>query len=272
MSDLLKTALKVGSSLAGSVLGPIGAVAAPVLGSIGSNVLSGFNQRAARKWEEDMYNQYNSPSALVRQYQDAGINPALMFGGQTPAAPTDTSAAPVAESNTGTVTEMLAQLMQLDMLESEKRIKRASANKLEKEVEGQDIENKYRPQILEQTLKKGEIDIEQARYGIAESIARINNIEAQTLNEEERGYLMRAQRLLATAQSVLAGKEGRLYDANAIEREFKNKVLKDTGSEPGTPIWNLLPGVATRAGEETNKFLNWLKKNSVFGYGQYYGK
>lgn len=244
----------------------------PMIGQFNAQETARMNSREARDWEEDMYNKYNSPSALVRQYQEAGINPALMFGGQTPAAPTDTAAAETIPPQTGTVTEMLGQLMQLDMLEQEKRIKSASADKLEKEAVAQDIENKYRPQVLEQTLKKGEIDIEQARYGIAESIARINNIEAQTLNEEERGYLMRAQRLLAIAQSVLAGKEGRLYDANAIEREFKNKVLQDTGSEPGTPIWNLLPGVATRAGEETNKFLDWFKKNSVFGYGQFYGK
>lgn len=30
--------------------------------------------------QEDFYNQYQSPAAMVRQYQDAGINPALMFG------------------------------------------------------------------------------------------------------------------------------------------------------------------------------------------------
>lgn len=30
--------------------------------------------------QEDFYNQYQSPQAMVRQYQDAGLNPALMFG------------------------------------------------------------------------------------------------------------------------------------------------------------------------------------------------
>ena len=264
IGDLLGTALK---STAGAFAGP----ALSLAGGIFGNIISGINQRAARKWEEDMYNQYNSPSALVRQYNDAGINPALMFGQATPAAPTDTSAAPVSEFQTGTVTEMLAQLMQLDLLDSEKRIKSASADKLEKEAVAQDIENKYRPQILEQSLKKGEIDIEQARYGIAESIVRINNIEAQTLNEEERGYLMRAQRMLAIAESVLAGKQGRLYDANSLEREFKNKVLTETGNEPGTPLWNLIPGISTRGSEELSKFGAWLRSQFSNPHAPYDG-
>lgn len=32
----------------------------------------------ARDWQEQQYNQYSSPSAMVRQYRDAGLNPALM--------------------------------------------------------------------------------------------------------------------------------------------------------------------------------------------------
>lgn len=34
----------------------------------------------ARDWQEQQYNQYSSPQAMVRQYQDAGLNPSLMYG------------------------------------------------------------------------------------------------------------------------------------------------------------------------------------------------
>lgn len=33
------------------------------------------------EYNEQMYNQYQSPAAMVRQYQDAGLNPALMYQG-----------------------------------------------------------------------------------------------------------------------------------------------------------------------------------------------
>lgn len=41
-----------------------------------------FNAQQAqigRDWQEQMYNQYYSPSAQVRQFKDAGLNPALMY-------------------------------------------------------------------------------------------------------------------------------------------------------------------------------------------------
>lgn len=35
----------------------------------------------AREWERQMYEQYNSPSAMMRQYREAGLNPFLASGG-----------------------------------------------------------------------------------------------------------------------------------------------------------------------------------------------
>ena len=43
--------------------------------------LSNENQ-IARQWEEDMYNQYNSPSAMMQQYKEANLNPFLMANQQ----------------------------------------------------------------------------------------------------------------------------------------------------------------------------------------------
>ena len=47
----------------------------------------------AREWQEKWYNKYSSPQAQVRQYIDAGLNPALMLqGGPSPGAVASTSA------------------------------------------------------------------------------------------------------------------------------------------------------------------------------------
>ena len=43
-----------------------------------------FNAAEAEKqrfWEEEMYNEYQSPAAMVRQYSKAGLNPALAMTG-----------------------------------------------------------------------------------------------------------------------------------------------------------------------------------------------
>lgn len=36
-----------------------------------------------RAYNEDMYNKYQSPAAMVDQYKDAGLNPSLMYGGMS---------------------------------------------------------------------------------------------------------------------------------------------------------------------------------------------
>ena len=100
----------------GSLAGPVGTLIGSGVGWLADNVLSGIRSKQARDWEEYMYNQYNSPSALVRQYQEAGINPALMFGSPTPAAPTDTSAAVVAP-----IADLLGPMMQLALMDEQKR-------------------------------------------------------------------------------------------------------------------------------------------------------
>lgn len=49
-----------------------------------------YANEAQWQHEEDMYNKYQSPAALMSQYQDAGLNPALMYGQSTTPSPVDT--------------------------------------------------------------------------------------------------------------------------------------------------------------------------------------
>lgn len=251
--DLLGSALALLSQPAGA------AAAGSVAGSAFNNVLAGFNQRAARKWEEDMYNKYNSPSALVRQYSEAGLNPALMFGGSTPAAPTDTSAAPVADNPLGSLPDLLGQLMQLNLLDEERRVKRATADKAEADAENIRIENAFKPSLLSQQLQRGKVEIDNLRAGIEKVLHEIYNIDQQSLSESYRRDLMSAQKQLAIAQSILAGKQGSLVDAQTFEQEWSNQVFRDTGNKPGTTLWALMPGIATRGSEFLSNGFKWLK-------------
>lgn len=40
-----------------------------------------------RAYNEDMYNKYESPAAILQQYKDAGLNPSLMYGGFSAGSP-----------------------------------------------------------------------------------------------------------------------------------------------------------------------------------------
>lgn len=241
------------ADLLGFALGNIGALA-PVAGGVVNNVISGINQRAARRWEEKMYNEYNSPSALVRQYNEAGINPALMFGGQTPAAPADTSAAPVEDLNTGTLPEVLGQLMQLSMLDEQKENMKLQNSALREEITGRQISNQYSPRMLESQLQSESVRRRLDEAGISESQARaslelsqtlLNNFDAesrQRMNELEARLRIasiaesyqrsaesraRVNEIAANIENIAASTLERTANANRLSQEEKNLLITE---------------------------------------------
>lgn len=131
-------------------------LALPFISQLNANETSRMNAREARKWEEDMYNKYNSPSALVRQYQEAGINPALMFGQQTPSAPTDTAPAETFATETGSVTDMLGQLLGFSKLEAEIENIRTQNDNLRSQIAQREYENALTKAKELETLKNTE--------------------------------------------------------------------------------------------------------------------
>lgn len=110
----------------------------------------------ARDWQESQYNKYSSPQAMVSQYQQAGLNPALMYGqnlqGSTGSSPSPTGSAasgsPIpAQSPTFTgIMEDILALKKIDAeienIEADSEQKRASAGQaksaaeLNREVKG----------------------------------------------------------------------------------------------------------------------------------------
>lgn len=54
-----------------------------------------------RDWNEQMYLKYQSPDAQMRQYQEAGLNPALMYGGVDINGPSGGSSASTSSSQAG---------------------------------------------------------------------------------------------------------------------------------------------------------------------------
>lgn len=93
----------------------------------------------ARDYQTEFYETYQSPSAMVRQYKDAGMNPALMAGGYNPPSAVSTSspsgsaasaASPNYQSMEGMINAIasLAQLKaNIDNTKADTDFKRASA-------------------------------------------------------------------------------------------------------------------------------------------------
>lgn len=222
----------------GTLAGPLGSLAGAGIGWLADNVLSGIRTRSARKWQEDMYNDYNSPSALVRQYQDAGVNPALMFGSPTPAAPTDTSAASVSQLNTGSMADILGQFMQLSLLDAQREnIKADTANKQSETSFRDDYETAYR---AAQTLNLDEErkyikEISDARSASDRASAAYHFAEA-AISKYERsvGHRLKGNDLLAIVDSIGQVLKPGDNDAESIATGIANAVVGMLGDDEMT--------------------------------------
>lgn len=197
----------------------------------------------ARQWQEDMYTRYNSPQAMIRQYQDAGLNPALMYGGATgQAAPTSTavpsgSAASSVSPVSGDVAGALQMLYSLKDLQAGIQEKRdsaaehaAGARERNANAVGKEIGNQYAGQLAE-----AEVAIKQATKNQLEESASL--LAAQCETEKEKKAVQSA-----TAALIAAQQNGE--DLENAYKTWRNKFIEDNGFSPDQPIWNSISSLA----------------------------
>lgn len=244
------------------------ALASPVLASVAQGAFSIGATRAQRKWSEKMYNKYNSPEALVRQYNEAGINPALMFGQSPIAAPTASEAATTPDNFAGDVVGMLGALMQLDLLDANKRSIEADIENKQADTHGKNISNTFQPEILRQSLERGQVDIQQARLSLKRTTEEINKLVAETHNIGEDSELKAAQRLLVFAQRALVKMQtdesfARIGEINAntlligqkrFAEELDNLYRKEFGVSPSAGMSSQLLALVRGSALTVNRF------------------
>lgn len=197
----------------------------------------------ARNWQEQQYLQYNSPSALVRQYADAGINPALIAGGNMPAASTSTAApsgAAAAGSGNGSPIDFVTAIIDFFKLGSEIKKTQAETENIKENTEKTKTETNWIDRLNDLGLRKGEseISLNDARKGEIE--ANINLINEQilqvnsetNLNNNERKMLMAAQSALAFAQKTLAEKQLSSLKLDMIEKQWRSDFIDKFNMSP----------------------------------------
>lgn len=217
-------------------LGPIGTALGGVggiLGNIGTgraqNKQNAFNaaqaeqnrqfqaQQAeiARDWQEQQYLQYSSPSAMVRQYEDAGLNPALMYGSNLQTS-TGSSPAPSGSAASGSALPRTNPLQ--GVAESI-----ASFAKLKAEIDNINADTDSKRAAA--GLSTSQIEVN--KQSVEESQSRISKLIEETKNESEKRGLIIAQKLLTNIDSQLKTSEieNLSYDIlrQKFDKEFKDK-------------------------------------------------
>lgn len=134
----------------------------------------------ARDWQEDFYNKYSSPSAMVQQYKDAGLNPAMMYGrGSSVVGGVPSGASPSGGSQmmpTFSLDGKFGDIIQLKEMiknnESQRKLQAAQANELNSRS----------------SLNQSHINLNSV------NVSKVNNeieeIKARTKNESDRNGLI----------------------------------------------------------------------------------
>lgn len=179
----------------------------------------------ARQWQQDFFTKYQSPQAQVRQYQEAGLNPALMYGrGVTPVSASSASNGPAGDSASVQMpavdsSSLLQMLFGAAKLPSEIDLLNAQADDFRASAAGKNIENAFSPQILEQNLRKGEMDILNTQAAITTA-----QYQWSLMSSQEQLNLVKVNLTEAEISDVLAS-------ASLKEKQAATEVLKQANLE-----------------------------------------
>lgn len=180
----------------------------------------------ARDWQEEQYNLYTSPQAMVRQYGEAGLNPALMYG-QNLQSSTGGSSAPSGSAASGVaipaVAPDLSGLVGAFM----------GLSKLKAEIDniGADTEN-----------KKAQAALAGSSAALNDSIKSLN--KSQMAKIESEINLMKKQADSEKARKELIVVEAALKQSERSQVDFKNAVSEQfkriTGVEADSQTISML--------------------------------
>lgn len=178
----------------------------------------------ARQWQEDYYNAYESPQARIRQYEDAGLNPALLYGSQLGSGSAPSTSVPAGDSasvgmpssGAGDLLSFIGEMMSMKSLINKNNADAAKAN-----AEADNVKQKteWDPKLWQSELDKNEATTSNLLAGVDKALAEIDKISQDIRESESRFKVNEKQADLILSQT---GK-------TAIEAA--NEALKSKGIE-----------------------------------------
>lgn len=152
----------------------------------------------ARQWQEDFYNQYESPSAKMRQYEEAGLNPALMYGGATGASSVPSTSTPSGSSASVGLPEsgagsLLSFILDAVGLKSQIKKNNADADNAEADAENKRADTglkqqqkEWNPKLFQSEMDKNKATTANLLAGVDKANAEIDKINQDIRESESR--------------------------------------------------------------------------------------
>ena len=168
----------------------------------------------ARQWQEDYYNQYESPQARIRQYEDAGLNPALLYGSQLGSGSAPSTSVPAGDSasvglpssGAGDLLSFIGQMMSIKSLINNNNAgadaKRAEAANKRADTKLKEQQYEWNPKLFESEVHKNEANASNLLAGVKVAEEQVNKLIADqnlissqiNLNEQEAQLILQQVR------------------------------------------------------------------------------
>ena len=219
----------------------------------------------ARQWQEEYYNQYESPQARIRQYEEAGLNPALLYGSQlgSGSAPStsvpsgDSASVGMPSSGAGDLLSFIGQMLSLKSI-----INKNNADALNAEA---DADNKradtklkhmqydWNPRLFQSEISKNEANAANLLAGVKVAEEQVNKLVADQ-------NLISSRIRLNDQESQLI-----LQQCNKTAIEAVNERLRSQGIESNNRLLaqQVCTEVVKTALTEAEMYLTHAKRNEV---------
>lgn len=192
----------------------------------------------ARDWQEQQYNLYSSPSAMVRQYQDAGLNPALMYG-QNLQSSTGSSPAPSGSMASGSA--LGAGMPTGNIIDAV-----AGLAKLKAEIDNVNADTENKRAQADATTQGVQISKDRLKQDILESDSRIDKLKQELKTEAERTEFTKAQTAVQKATEDLLKLQGDSVNEDVLRKQAENAFMKENGYYPDSGYIDKILQVLTR--------------------------
>lgn len=194
--------------------------------------------QVARDWQEEQYLKYNSPSARVRQYQEAGLNPALMYGASSTGNASTSTGIPSGSAASGGAggAQRISAVSALANL----RLLKSQIDNIDADTHSKEIANDWSPKLFKQEWETGEINKRSLETSIDLALANVSKAIQETDNLKAQRQLMNYQAALLQAQEQYERNKSVDLNTRLIEQIWRNSFYDRNGYYPGTSLYDIM--------------------------------